>query len=87
MRYALEVLTLTEVLAEKGNPNAITDTGCAVHLAQTAIEGAALNVNINLSSLNDEAFIDRVREEVETIRKRAQESSQRVLTIIESTIS
>ena len=38
MRQALEAIKCAEILAEKGNPNAITDTGCAVHLAKAALE-------------------------------------------------
>ncbi|MDY0091719.1 MAG: glutamate formimidoyltransferase [Candidatus Vecturithrix sp.] len=71
MQQALEVIKSAEILAEKGNPNAITDAGCAVHLAKAAIEGAALNVKINLNSIADAAFTQRLAQEVQHIRETA----------------
>jgi glutamate formiminotransferase/formiminotetrahydrofolate cyclodeaminase len=50
---ALKVLELTQIVAEKGNANAITDVGTAAELAQAAITGAGLNVRINLGGLDD----------------------------------
>lgn len=86
MKNGLEVLKLTKILAEKGNPNAITDLGCAVHLANAAIAGAELNVRINLGSITDHEFTKRVEAEIAQIRKAAEELTQQVLTIVESKI-
>jgi len=86
MKNALEVLKLTKILAEKANPNAITDLGCAIHLANAAIAGAELNVRINLGSITDHEFTKRVEAEIAQIRKAAKEFSQQVLTIVESKI-
>ena len=86
MKNALDVLALTEILAEKGNPNAITDLGCAVHLANAAIAGAELNVRINLGSIADHEFTKRIGVEIAQIQRVAKELSQEVLTIVESKI-
>jgi glutamate formiminotransferase/formiminotetrahydrofolate cyclodeaminase len=86
MRNALEVLKLTKTLAEKGNPNAITDLGCAVHLANAAIAGSELNVRINLGSIVDHEFTKRMEAEIVQIRKATKKLSQEVLTIVESKI-
>ena len=40
--------------AEYGNKNALSDTGVAASLVETAVEGALLNVKINTMSLKDE---------------------------------
>lgn len=50
---ALKVLELAQIAAEKGNPNAISDAEVAALLAWAALEGAALNVEINLGSIRD----------------------------------
>ena len=86
MKNALAVLKLTKTLAEKGNPNAITDLGCAVHLANAAIAGSELNVRINLGSITDHEFTKRMEAEIAQIQKTAKELSQHVLTIVESKI-
>lgn len=53
---ACELLALARVVAQKGNPNAVTDAGVAGRLALAAAEGAGLNVAINLPSIRDEAY-------------------------------
>ncbi|HUJ56551.1 MAG TPA: cyclodeaminase/cyclohydrolase family protein [Gaiellaceae bacterium] len=55
-RRALRVLELAGSVAELGNPNAISDVGVAALLAASALEGAALNVEINLGSIKDEIY-------------------------------
>ncbi|MBD3306727.1 glutamate formimidoyltransferase [candidate division KSB3 bacterium] len=86
MRQALEVLKLAALVAEKGNPNAITDAGCAVHLAQAAIGGAALNVNINLRSIRDPDVIHDIDTELAHIQTTAETLAQQAFAIIASTM-
>lgn len=44
------------VIARYGNKNAISDVGVGVLLALSGLEGAILNVNINLPGIKDEAY-------------------------------
>ena len=53
---AAEVARLSLPAAEKGNPNAVSDAGCAALLADAAAQSAALNVKINLAWIEDEDF-------------------------------
>lgn len=53
---ALEVAKLALPAAEKGNPHAVSDAGVAVVLAEAAAQGAALNVKINVSWIDDAEF-------------------------------
>lgn len=86
MRQALKVIKLAEALTEKGNPNAITDTGCAVHLAKAAIEGAALNIKINLASITDANFTQRLGQEVKHLRETAETLTCQMLAKISAKI-
>lgn len=86
MQQALEILKLTKILAQKGNPNAITDLGCAVHLVNAAIAGAALNVRINLSSITDPEWAAGIHTEITRIQQVAQELTQEVMTVVETKI-
>jgi formiminotetrahydrofolate cyclodeaminase len=49
---------------EIGNPNLITDVGCAAKFAVAALECAALNVEINLAYIKDEPYNAGAREEL-----------------------
>jgi formiminotetrahydrofolate cyclodeaminase len=64
--HALRVLELSALVAEQGNPKVVSDVGVAALLATSALDGAALNVEINLGSIKDDdyraAHADSVRE-------------------------
>ncbi len=64
MRHALDGLDDVLLLAEHGNRNAITDVGSAAYQFHAAFFGAELNVMINLSSIKDVDFRQKVDEEV-----------------------
>lgn len=64
---ALEVARLCPEAAEKGNPNAVSDAGVAVLLADAAAQAAALNVRINLALIEDEAFNHEAWAEIEAV--------------------
>lgn len=52
-KLSLDVLKNTKIIIEHGNKNAISDIGVSVLTLLTGIEGAILNVKINLSGLNN----------------------------------
>jgi formiminotetrahydrofolate cyclodeaminase len=58
-------------VAAKGNKNAITDAFVAMMCARTAVLGAALNVRINLSTIEDERYVRKMKKEVESLEKTA----------------
>jgi glutamate formiminotransferase / formiminotetrahydrofolate cyclodeaminase len=65
METALKSYELLSEMAEKGNPNSISDVGVGALATRACIEGAALNVRINLAGLKDEkvktTLLDKVR--------------------------
>lgn len=54
MEKALEALELCECMVDNGNQNAISDLACGIILLDSAVQGAGLNVQINLSGLPEE---------------------------------
>src|SRR3954471_20547977 len=58
---AREVATLAEKLGPVTNPNMKSDLTTASALAKAAIEGAMANVEINLASIKDTAFVEGIR--------------------------
>jgi len=54
METASRSYELLAEMAEKGNPASISDVGVGLLATRACIEGAAMNVRINLSSLKDE---------------------------------
>ena len=66
-RECLEVLRLAEGILGKFNTNALSDLGVAGLEAKAGLEGAVMNVRINLPSIKDEAFVSRTKAEVEAL--------------------
>ena len=54
--HALTLLGFSKVLLLRGNPNAWSDAGVAAYLANAALDGAVLNIRINLESIRDGLF-------------------------------
>ncbi len=77
LRRAVEAIDLAEKVAEKGNPNSLSDAGVAALMAVAAAEGAYYNVLINASGFDQTQsdFVDQVTREsracLEEIEKRA----------------
>lgn len=57
MEESLKGLELTASVLGKSNQSAVSDLGVAALFFQSAIQGAWLNVTINLGSLQDETFV------------------------------
>ena len=71
MEYALEALELTKQAIGKSNTNAASDLGVASLTLKAAVQGAWLNVLINLGGIKDESFVNEHRSKGEEILKKA----------------
>jgi formiminotetrahydrofolate cyclodeaminase len=65
---AREVLQLAKNLRPVTNPNMKSDLATAEALARAAVEGALVNVDINLKSLKDPEFAAQVKKQAEALR-------------------
>src|SRR5262249_9045314 len=64
----VEVAKIAEKLQPITNPNMKSDLTTAIALASAALTGALANVEINLESLKDEAFVREVRSRTSKLR-------------------
>ena len=78
-RKAYAMMDLIDAVAEKGNQNAVTDACVAMMSARNAVLGAILNVRINLTSLKDEAYVNKVKAEINELEKNAVEKEKTLL--------
>lgn len=60
-------IRLSEEILKIGNPNLISDVGVAASLASAALESAWLNVEINLASIQDKAFVSETRRKIKSL--------------------
>ena len=61
MEACMAVCGQLEELRQKGNPNLLSDVGVAAELTRAACRCAWLNVEVNLASLKDTAYVSEVR--------------------------
>lgn len=71
MTYALEALELTGRAVGKSNASAASDLGVAALSLKAAVQGAWLNILINVGGIKDSAFVERYRSEGEAILAKA----------------
>ncbi|MFL7813961.1 MAG: glutamate formimidoyltransferase [Anaerolineales bacterium] len=80
---ALQVMELALTAARAGNLNAISDAGSGVNLAYAALNSAAYNVRINISSLEDPQAGSKLRKAVEKLETQAQDALQGIKEILQ----
>ena len=78
-----KILDVAKVVAEKGNVNSITDAAVSAIMAKAGVEGAILNVKINLGSIKDEAFVKKISSELDALQKNASTKTEDILKIVE----
>lgn len=61
MKSSFEAMELCAVTAEKGNQNSLSDSGVGALMALAAMEGAGMNVFINLPGITDETYRRDIR--------------------------
>ena len=84
LESSIEVLRLAEEVAKYATTNALSDVTTSVAAARAAIEGAVSNVLINLDTLDDKHYVDKVRLRVSELRKDGLQLEQRVQELVAS---
>lgn len=67
MKHCIDALALAQEAASRGNANSISDAGVSALMLHAACESAALNVRINLNSIDDSDFVGWKTDEVASL--------------------
>ena len=78
-KAACGILPYAETMVVKGNKTAVTDALVATMMARTAVLGAGFNVKINLESIKDQEYVDRIGKQVAELEKQAIEQEKKIL--------
>jgi formiminotetrahydrofolate cyclodeaminase len=70
-RLCYRCMALSEAVLEKGNKNSVTDAAVAGLVAYAGLQGAILNVRINLGSIKDEEYVLATKAEAEKLSRDA----------------
>ena len=84
METAARSYELLSEMADKGNTASISDVGVGALATRACIEGAAMNVRINLGQLKDEKFKIHLQERVQKVRADSQAQFKKINEVVES---
>lgn len=85
-RACVRAADLAVIVANKGNTNAASDAGVAALLAEAGCRGAALNVRINVASLEDKSAGAGLLEEANQLVRQAGERARAAMDAVERSI-
>lgn len=84
METASKSYELLVEMAEKGNPNSISDVGVGICATRACVDGAVLNVRINLVNLKDEKFKFSLSQKAQTLRADSESQFKKIDQIVQS---
>ena len=87
MERSLAALELAKTVANKGMTASASDAGVAALMARAAVEGAYLNVKINIPNIEDQAWVADHRERARAMLDQAERSAKEVLETVYGNIA
>jgi len=83
METASKSYELLSEMADNGNPASVSDVGVGAWATRACIEGAAMNVRINLGQLKDKKFRNRLQKRVQKVSADSQILFRKIIRIVE----
>jgi len=84
MEAAFKAYQILAEMADKGNPASISDVGVGLLAVRACVDGAAMNVRINLGQLKDEKFNSALVEKVRKISTDSDAQFKKINQVVES---
>ena len=82
----LATLELADVMVDKGNANALSDIGVGADMAFSGLEGAIMNVEINLPSVKDGAFVKEMSDRVDEMTLRGKDLREKIHSYVKKAL-
>lgn len=83
MEVALASMEVMREMADKGNPNSVTDAAVGGLCGRTAVRGAYLNVKVNTLDYKDKDFVNKVLDKAHAMLTKAEELENEIMKISE----
>ena len=84
MQKAFEVFEIADAMVQHGNPNSVTDAGVGALCARTAVYGAWMNVQINLSGIEDQNFKVEMTNKANDLLAKANQKEQEIVALVQT---
>lgn len=83
-KLSLKALELLDFVVDNGNQNAITDIGVGTLMLYTGLEGAILNVKVNLMGIENKEIHDSYSESCKEILNKAKQIKDKIIDEVHS---
>lgn len=83
-KLSLKALELLDFVVDNGNQNAITDIGVGTLMLYTGLEGAILNVKVNLMGIENKEVYDSYSESCKEILSKAKQIKDKIIDEVHS---
>ena len=87
MEAASKAYELLAEMANKGNPASISDVGVGLLAVRACVEGAGMNVRINLAGLKDEALKSALLSKLQKLRSESESRFKTIHQIVEAKLA
>jgi formiminotetrahydrofolate cyclodeaminase len=85
-RKCMQILDISQIVAEKGNKNSISDAAVSSIMAQAGLQAAIWNVRINLTSITDIQYVHKISTELPLLLQNATKKSGEIIEIVEKNL-
>lgn len=79
---SLNALEKMQIILKNGNPNTISDLGVSALSLSAGIQGAAMNVLINLPGLDDERLKKELYDSIKSLTSKTQKLTNEILDVV-----
>ena len=87
METAAKSYPLLAEMAENGNPASISDVGVGLLAVRACVEGASMNVRINLATLKDEKFSSVLLEKLRKISADSEAQFKKIIQVVDGKLN
>jgi glutamate formiminotransferase/formiminotetrahydrofolate cyclodeaminase len=87
MKIGMQCMDYIQSMAEKGNPNSVSDAGVGALCIRTAVLGAAMNVKINAQSILNREGVNEILNQVQEMEKLIEEKEKTIRQIVNQRMS
>lgn len=78
-----EALKLAREIADKGLKSSMSDVGVGARMAHAGMHGAILNVKINLPSITDKRFTDKMKKECAQLSRKGNKLADEIAKVVQ----
>ena len=87
MQVSCDAYGFLKVMAQKGNPNSVSDAGVGALACRAAVHGAYLNVKINCAGFEDEKYVEKILKKADRILKKSDVACASIIKIVDKVIN